>query len=217
MGTPSMGMLIMLISAMPVLFLLPFLLIYLLQFVGRVLVSSAKGETLPPRPPDRNFDGFFSGLMPWMVWLALGLLPPLALALLIDPAFFANPPLLIGLAILGIPYATVAFMMCFFHDSPLAATPWGVIAALAKHGFILFPTVFKVTTLTGLTGLVSALTFQMRGSHFWLYLMLHLCNWGIIVWILIVVMRVLGVCYASQKSRMDWQSDHPRWGRAWRQ
>jgi hypothetical protein len=217
LGTPSMGMLIMLISALPVLFLLPFFLIYLLQFLGRVLVSSAKGEIVPPRPPDRNFDGFFSGLTPWLVWFVLGLLPPLALAYLMDPAFAANPLLLLVLSLLGIPYATTALMMSFFHDRPFAATPWGVTVALAKHGFILFPTLLRVGVLTGLTALSCAFAFLLRASHFWLYLIMLLCWWGIGIWISIVEMRVLGVCYASHKDRLDWQSDHPRWGPAWRQ
>ena len=79
LGTPSMGMLVILISALPALILFPLALIYTLQYLGRVLVSSAMGETVPPRTPDRNFEGFFSGLYPWFIWLvfgaAVGLLP----------------------------------------------------------------------------------------------------------------------------------------------
>ena len=72
MGTPSMGMLVILISAIPALLLLPLVVIYLLQYLGRVLVSSAMGDTVPPRTPDRNFDGLFSGLSPWLIWLVFG-------------------------------------------------------------------------------------------------------------------------------------------------
>ena len=62
MGTPTVGKLIALISILPVAFLLPFAVIYWLQYLGRVLVASAMGETIPPRSPDRNFDGFLNGL-----------------------------------------------------------------------------------------------------------------------------------------------------------
>ena len=72
MGTPPMGKLIAIISSLPVVFLSPFALVYWLQYLGRVLVSSAMGETRPPRSPDRNFDGFFNGLSPWLIWLILG-------------------------------------------------------------------------------------------------------------------------------------------------
>jgi hypothetical protein len=55
LSTPSMGGLIVLISAVPVVLLFPFVVIYTLQYLGRILVSSAMGEIIPPRPPDRNF------------------------------------------------------------------------------------------------------------------------------------------------------------------
>ena len=64
MGTPTLGKLIALISILPVAFLLPFAIFYWLQYLARVVVSSGMGETIPPRTPDRNFDGFFTGLSP---------------------------------------------------------------------------------------------------------------------------------------------------------
>ena len=70
---PTVGKLIALISILPVAFLLPFAVFYWLQYLGRVVVSSGMGETIPPRTPDRNFEGFFSGLSPWLTWLFLGL------------------------------------------------------------------------------------------------------------------------------------------------
>ena len=72
MGAPALGQLIALISILPFALLFPLLIFYWLQYLGRVLVSSAMGETRPPRSPDRNFDGFISGMSPWLVWLALG-------------------------------------------------------------------------------------------------------------------------------------------------
>ena len=68
-----MGMLFVLIAVLPVVFLGPIVLSYWLQYLGRVLVSSAMGECAPPRTPDRNFDGFLNGLSPWFIWLVLGL------------------------------------------------------------------------------------------------------------------------------------------------
>ena len=70
MGTPTLGKLLGLITILPVAFLLPFAIFYWLQYLGRVVVSSGMGETIPPRTPDRNFEGFFSGLEP-VVHLAL--------------------------------------------------------------------------------------------------------------------------------------------------
>ncbi len=72
MGAPTLGKLLGLVTILPVGFLLPFAIFYWLQYLGRVVVSSGMGETTPPRTPDRNFEGFLSGLSPWFTWLLLG-------------------------------------------------------------------------------------------------------------------------------------------------
>ncbi len=73
MGKGLVGKLIALVSILPVAFLLPFAMFYWLQYLGRVVVSSAMGDTIPPRTPDRNFAGFLNGISPWLSWLLLGL------------------------------------------------------------------------------------------------------------------------------------------------
>ncbi|MGP0068418.1 MAG: hypothetical protein ACLQGP_33070, partial [Isosphaeraceae bacterium] len=73
MGASLMGMLFVVVAGTPVVLIAPLVLSFALQYLGRVLVSTAMGETIPPRSPDRNFDGFLNGLSPWCVWLVLGL------------------------------------------------------------------------------------------------------------------------------------------------
>ena len=118
MGTPTLGKLIALISILPVAFLLPFAIFYWIQYLGRVVVSSGMGETIPPRSPDRNFDGFFSGLSPWFTWLLLGLGVGLLPAALCRMAFSSGSPgsilLALGFACLGLPYMLTALA----HDVP---------------------------------------------------------------------------------------------------
>ena len=67
------------------------------------------GETVPPRTPDRNFEGFFSGLYPWFIWLvfgaAVGLLPLLLSVLFTGFAILSDPVRAAGLAMLGLPYS----------------------------------------------------------------------------------------------------------------
>jgi hypothetical protein len=72
LGATMMGNLVSLIVALPGLLLAPLALVYAMQYHGRVLVSSAMGEVVPPRPPDRNFDGLLNGLGPWLVWFTCG-------------------------------------------------------------------------------------------------------------------------------------------------
>ena len=113
LGTPSMGMLVVLISAIPALLLLPLFVIYLLQYLGRVLVSNARGDLVPPRMPDRNFDGIFHGLSPWLIWLVLGvsvgLLPFALLISLGDRSLSDRPIAAVSLLILGAAYAARGF------------------------------------------------------------------------------------------------------------
>ncbi len=147
LGTPSMGMLVILISAIPALLLLPLIIIYMLQYLGRVLVSSAMGDTAPPRMPDRNFDGLFSGLYPWLTWVIFGglisLFPLVLFAFLEDQPILEKPLLIVGLMMLGLPYAMTSLMMSFLHDRPLAAAPPEVIYAWLRHGRSFFPTLLQ--------------------------------------------------------------------------
>ena len=220
LGTPSMGMLVILISAIPALLLLPVIIIYMLQYLGRVLVSSAMGDTAPPRMPDRNFDGLFNGLYPWLTWLILGgliSLSPLALfAFLGDQPILEKPLLIVGLMTLGLPHAMTALMMSFLHDYPLAAAPPGVIYALLRHGRSFLPTLFQSSVLVTLGGGAFALTLMLRTSHFWLYLTLAMGCWVIAIWIAIVTMRVLGLHYHRHRDSLKWQRADPRWGVSWR-
>ena len=174
MGTPSMGMLVILISALPALLLLPLIVIYLLQYLGRVLVSSAMGETVPPRTPDRNFDGLLSGLSPWLIWLIfgglLGLSPLVLLAYLRDRPMTENPFLIVVCASLGLPYALTSLMLSFLHDRPWAAAPPGVLGTLLRHGFSLLPVLLQVSVILGLGGVAFVLASMLRASHFWVYL-----------------------------------------------
>ena len=214
LGASSMGMLVILISALPALILFPLAVIYTLQYLGRVLVSSAQGETVPPRTPDRNFEGFFSGLYPWFIWSVLGavvgLLPLLLSVLFTGIAILSDPLRAAGLALLGLPYVLMALIMVFFYDHPLAATPIGVIGALIRHGGSFLPAMIKVAVVLGLAALIFVVVLSMRTGHFWLYILATLGYWGIVVWTGIVVMRIMGVHYFWHRDRLKWQARQPR-------
>jgi hypothetical protein len=220
LGTPSVGRLVILISALPTVILFPLILIYTLQYLGRILVSSAMGDSVPPRTPDRNFDGFLTGLYPWLIWLVVGivvgLFPLLFSALFVDQAILGNSILTVGLVMLGLPYAEVALMMSFLHERTLAATPWGVAGSLLRHVGSFLPTVFKVTVLMGLAGVIFALVLTLRASYFWFYLLAVLGWWTMAIWIALIVMRILGVHYFHHKDSLAWNPERLRWGVAWR-
>ena len=220
LGTPLMGMLVILISALPASLLLPFVIIYLLQYLGRVLISSAMGDTAVPRTPDRNFDGLFSGLSPWLTWLIFGglvsLSPLVLFALFEDQAILEKPFLIIGLVAIGLPYAFTSLMLTFLHDHPFAAAPHGVLFALLRHGRSFFPVLLQSSLIATMSCMVFLVTFMLRPAHFWLYLAMALGCWEFAIWIALVTMRILGLHYYRHRESLKWQHADLRWGVRWR-
>jgi hypothetical protein len=219
MGASLMGMLFVVVAGVPVVLITPFVVSFALQYLARVLVSSAMGESIPPRSPDRNFDGFFNGLGPWFVWLVLGL----GVGLL--PAFWvvnSSVPgdrfhwieVLLGLA--GLPYILASLMMSFLHDDPLAPKPWGVLQGLSRLGVPFLGLSAFIAAGVGAALGTFGLALLVRPYFFWPYLLLGLGCWVVFLWIVIVVMRLLGIYYYHHKDSLRWVRAHPRWGVAWR-
>jgi hypothetical protein len=219
MGVPTIGKLIALISALPAVILFPIVCLYGLQYLGRILVSSAMGETTPPRTPDRNFDGFFKGLSPWLIWLVLGLgigLLPLVWYESSAGLGAANPWTALLLLLAGLPYMLMALMLSFLHDDPMAAKPWGVLASLLRAGGSFWALSAFIAAAVGLAPASFAMALWIPPHAFWLYLIACLGCWVILHWTAIVVMRLLGTYYFHRKDVLRWHREHPRWGVAWR-
>jgi hypothetical protein len=220
MGKPELGMLIALISILPVAFLLPFAMIYWLQYLGRVVVSSGMGETIPPRTPDRNFDGFFNGLSPWIIWLflgvAVGMLPAAVYRLMSVTNNVGGLVGAIGLTFICLPYILMALLMTFLHDDAFAARPLAVVTALFQlGGSFLLVSVFVGFIVAAAAG-AFVLAFLLRNGHFVMYLLACVGCWTIAIWISIVVMRVLGNQYNRHRQVLRWNRERPRWGVAWK-
>jgi hypothetical protein len=220
MGASLLGYLIALVSILPFAILFPLVILYWLQYLGRTLVSSAMGETVPPRSPDRNFDGFFHGISPWLIWLALGvgvgMLPFIFYAFSPSSRSEYNLPAAIGLLLLGLPYILLALMLAFLHDHALAATPWNVVVALIRlRGSYMLLCLFIASALALAAG-AFAVVLLLRPNHFGFYIVLSLGSWAVIQWTSIVVMRLLGTYYYHNRSSLRWHHECPRWGVTWR-
>jgi hypothetical protein len=220
MGTPTLGKLIALVSILPVAFLLPFTMIYWLQYLGRVVVSSGMGEAVAPRTPDRNFDGFFNGLSPWIIWLflglAVGMLPAAVYRLASNAESAGSLIFALGLVFVCMPYILMALLMTFLHDDQFAARPSAVVTALIQLGarFIML-TIFLGFLLAAAAG-AFVLAYLLRSGHFVMYLLACVGSWTIGIWVSIVVMRVLGNYYYRHRQALGWNRERPRWGVVWR-
>ncbi len=219
MGAGLMGVLFVLIAAVPVVLLSPFLISYGLQYLGRILVSSAMGETIPPRTPDRNFDGFFNGLSPWCIWLVLGL----GVGLLPASWYVSSRGLMAGfngieviLVLAAMPYILAALMMSFLHDDPIAPKPWSVIHGIFALGAPFLALSAFIAASLGLALATFGVALLIRSHVYILFLLLCLGCWAILYWTIIVVMRLLGTYYYHHKDGLRWHYHHPRWGVAWR-
>jgi hypothetical protein len=219
MGASLMGMLFVMVAGVPVALLSPFVISFTLQYLARVLVSSAMGETTPPRSPDRNFDGFFNGLSPWFVWLILGLGVGLLPALwLVNSRAEGDrfPWVAVVLGLAGLPYILASLMMSFLHDDPLASKPWAVLSGLVRLGAPFLVLCTFIAAAIGVAVGTFGLTLLLRPHRFWIYLLLGLGCWVVFQWTAIVVMRLLGTYYYHHKDDLGWLKAHPRWGVAWR-
>jgi hypothetical protein len=219
-GASLLGLLYTWIVASPGVILGPLFLCYWLQYLGRVLVTSAKGDCPPPRLPDRDFDGFFNGLSPWIIWLVLGLGVGLIPAILCSIGSGTSPGgvfwIFLALTAAGLPYILAAFMLSFLHDDEFAAMPWGVLLGLIRLGvpFLLLSGLIAATL--GFAGGCFGLALVLRQHAFWLYLFVALICWMVFLWVQIVIVRLLGLYYFHHKDSLRWHRAHPRWGVAWR-
>ncbi len=214
-----MGMLFVVVAVTPVVLIAPLVLSFALQYLGRVLVSTAMGETLPPRSPDRNFDGFLNGLSPWCVWLVLGLgvglLPAFCLVRSVDLGHRV-PWIALPLILAALPYILASLMMSFLHDDPLAPKPWSVLLALIRLGIGFLGLTTFIAIVIGAASGTFGLALLVRPRSFGTYLLLGLGCSFILHWTAIVVMRLLGNYYYHNKDTLHWHRAHPRWGLAWR-
>jgi hypothetical protein len=216
LGTPSMGRLVALISALPALILIPPTLVYWLQYLARVLVASGEGEDRPPRPPDRNVDGLLAGLGGWLLWLVLGagvgLLPLAAYWAAASGGVAWNRGAAAGVGLLGLPYALTALLMTFLHDDPLAARPTAVIGGLARLGPSILGPCLTTAAALGIVAGAFAAAFALRSGHFALYILASLGCWLLTAWASMAAMHALGSCYCRRKGRLGWRRERPRWG-----
>jgi hypothetical protein len=220
MGAGLIGLLFTWLAVVPGVILGPFLLSYWLQYLGRVLVTSARGDCAPPRMPDRNFDGFFNGLSPWFIWavlgLGVGLIPALGLSFGSGASRGGVSGLSWALAAAALPYILAALMLSFLNDNELAAMPWGVLLGLIRLGAPFLLLSGLIAAMLGFAVGCFALALWLRGYAFWPYLPLALVCWMIFLWVQVVIMRLLGLYYFHHKDSLRWHRSHPRWGVAWR-
>ena len=211
MSATPMGYLVMLITATPLILLSPLVGLYWFQYLGRILINAAEGERTPPRPPDRNADGLFTGLAGWLGWLGLGLgvgSIPVAVG---SAAGVRDPILSVALGLIGLPYALMALLLTFLHDEDLAARPWRVVRALGRVGPSFLIVSLVVAGLLGSVGVAFWALLKLRDIHFWVYVLLGFPCWCTLIWMTFVAQHTLGAYYSARKHRLRWRRPEAWW------
>ncbi len=182
---------------------------YVLLFLGRVLTTSAAGETTQPRSPGRDLSEIARGLSRWswaiVVGGLVGGLPPLLYWFWCGDVDWLDRIVLVDLIVPGMAYAQMALLAALIHESPLAANPITVTAAILRLGWsYLSPCLFTGSCLLILAGLFHAV-LQITSE-----LGQVVAAWGFWVAALyaaMVVLRRLGLFCFRHAVILDWFPD----------
>ena len=187
---------------------------YTSLFLGRVLVSSALGEVRHPRWPGWDLDDMVRGVGRWfwavVVGVVVGGFPAVAYWLYcgdIDPLdmiIFAE------LLALGAVYAQMALLASILHDDPLAANPITVVRAIVRVGWSYARPCLVSGFALALGGVAVVGLFKITNPTL-AAVALWAC-WVLLLYLAIVAMRVLGLCYHRRARALGWFRDRPRWG-----
>jgi hypothetical protein len=201
------------VTLIPTTGLLVFTLGYLVIYLGEILLRTASGEVLPPRPPGIDAE-FFRVLRLWASAFASG-------ALLVGlPAWlywtrcgevdWIDRVVLLDFALAGAATTQLALISALLHDDPLAANPLTAFAALGRLGWgylqVTCLTVFVVALLGALLILISRIEDALlHAVASWMWSLAT-------VYLLMVVFRRLGLYCRRRDLLAVWFATRPRWG-----
>jgi hypothetical protein len=187
---------------------------FTLLYLGQVLVSSALGEVHHPRWPRWDLHEMFRGLCRWFwafvagvgagfipavaYWMACGDLDPLDVVVLVE------------LLALGAVYAQMALLASLLHDDLLGANPITVIQGIIRIGWsyarpCLVSGVALTLVIAGFAGLFHITQPLLAALGLWAF-------WVLALYLAMVALRVLGLCYHERCRALGWFRERPRWG-----
>jgi hypothetical protein len=187
---------------------------FTLLYLGGVLVSSALGEVHHPRWPRWELHEMFRGLCRWFwafvagvgagfvpavaYWISCGDLDPLDLVVLVE------------LLALGAVYAQMALLASLLHDDPLGANPITVVQGIIRIGWsyarpCLVSGVALALGVAAFGGIVQIKQPLLAALGLWAF-------WVLALYLAMVALRVLGLCYHRRCRELGWFRDRPRWG-----
>jgi hypothetical protein len=188
---------------------------YTLVYLGNVLISSALGETLPPRTPHFGEEDVVRVLGRWfwgcLIGVGVGAVPAVAYWISCGEIDWADRLMFINLTAIGAAYAQMALLAVLLYDDPLAANPITVIRAIRRVGWDYAGVCFLSGAFLVSTAFQLAAIARVEGplTHilvFWFF-------WVDFLYGAMVVLRRLGIFCHRHRVILEWFPDRPRWGR----
>ncbi|MFO0949899.1 MAG: hypothetical protein U0835_01860 [Isosphaeraceae bacterium] len=187
---------------------------YALLFLARVLAASALGEPHHPRWPDWELSTMAAGLGRWLwagfVGLVVGGVPALTYWVYCGDVDFFEAVILTELAAAGAVYALMALVASILHEDLAAANPFTVLGAVWTVGWgYAVPCLACGASVFVCGGLLLA-AVELEDPFLAAVLMYGF--WVAALYLGMVVLRVLGLCYFKKARALGWFRGRTRWG-----
>lgn len=188
---------------------------YTLVYLGNVLISSALGETLPPRTPRFGEEDVLRVLGRWfwgaIVGLGVGAVPAVAYWVYCGEIDWADRLMFVNLMALGTAYAQMALLAVLLHDDPLAANPITVVRSIHRVGWnyagVCFLSGAFLVSVVFQLGAIARIEDPLTHAFvFWFF-------WVNFLYGAMVVLRRLGRFCHRNRVVLAWFPDRPTWGR----
>jgi hypothetical protein len=188
---------------------------YTLVYLGNVLISSALGETLPPRTPHFGEEDILRVLGRWfwgcIIGVGVGAVPAVVWWIYCGEIDWADRLMFVNLAALGMAYAQMALLAVLLYDDPFAANPITVVRAIRLVGWdyagvcflsgaFLVSVAFQLSVIAQIEGTLAHILF------FWLF-------WVNFLYGAMVVLRRLGRFCHRHRVVLAWFPEREGWGR----
>ncbi len=215
----AIGLLVMPIF-LPMMFGFAMVLGYCLLYLGLMLVASSMGENDHPRWPEWNPSDISEGIGRWL-WAAifgliLGGFPVVLYWINCGDIDWIDRIIFVELMMLGTSYTLMALAAALLHEQIIAANPFIVLRSIVRVGWdFVFPSLVASVAVAIAVVMIWALLYRLPSM--WIEAVAMWAFWVVALYLLMVVIRMLGLTYHAHARDLGWFRRRPKWATTQRQ